>query len=211
MISIKSFCIMSGGVDSALAAYKAKRKYNDVTAVFFDWGQKAVGDEKKAVDSICKAISIKDIKVIKIPISEWDRSELTKGNKTKIMNPRNIIVPERNLIFIAMAASFARTEGGGKLIVGFNKDDAGYDTSIEFVKELNRIFKIGNGGFAGASDRKMRNSQIKVVAPLIKKDKKYIIAKLRKLRLLDKTYSCYAANGPCGKCPACKKRESGKK
>jgi len=204
----QAFCIMSGGLDSTLAAYWAKGEYKNVSAIFFKWGQKAVKEEEKAVKYICGRINIKpeDIEIIEIPISKWDPSDLTGDDSNVIHDPKNIMVPERNLIFIALAASYARTEGGGDLVVGFNKDDLGYDTNLDFVKAMNAIFAISNGGMTRIVNLKMKNSLVKVVAPLMDKDKPYIVKKLQDLELLEKTYSCYAANGPCDNCPACYNR-----
>jgi len=53
------------------------------------------------------------------------------------------MVPERNLVFISLAASYDRAKGGGSLVVGFNQDDGGYDTSQEFVNQINEFFNQG--------------------------------------------------------------------
>ena len=193
----KAFSIVSGGLDSSLATYIAKHRYKEVIPVFFDWGQKALHEEWKAVKLLASKLELTDPVSISIPISNWDNSSLTKGNPSQI-DPKNIIVFERNLIFISIAASFARSHGGGTLVVGFNKQDAGYDTKDSFVAEINTLLNQLNKEFP--------NLPIGLDAPLIQQDKYSIISQLKEVGLFDLTYSCYAAEGPCNKCPACEKR-----
>lgn len=201
-----AFYIMSGGMDSTLAAYESKHKYYRNTAIFIDWGQKAVKEEQEAVENICQELDISGPEIIRIPIEQWDKSELTQGEKTKIVQDNNIMVPERNLAFLAIAGSFARANGGGDLIVGFNKADCGYDAKGDFVEAVNKILHHENKELEDADITYIRNSELNLVAPLLDKDKKYIFDKLKENGLLELTYSCYAANGHCKKCPACKRR-----
>ncbi len=201
----KAYCIMSGGMDSSLSAVWAKKKqYDEIESLFFDWGQKSAEKELKAVKAICKSLSIKVIEEIKVPISDWDKSSLTKGDRDIISND-NFMVPERNLIFISIAASYVRAKGGGHLIVGFNKDDGGYDTKQDFVDQLNTLFQDGNKELKNVSNY-LLGTEIELVAPLLKKNKLEIKGELEEMGLFSLTYSCYAANGPCMKCKACKNR-----
>ena len=202
----KAFFIMSGGMDSTLAAIEVRECYHWHNAIFFDWGQKALEKEQKAVTDICRELGFPPPIIIKIPIDQWDKSELTQGDKKNIGNNGNIMVPERNFAFIAVAASFARASGGGDLIVGFNSADCGYDAKEDFVTAVNKIFEHENKELEDAQITYIRNSNIELKAPLLEKDKQYIYDKLRASGLLDLTYSCYVANGPCGICPACQRR-----
>jgi 7-cyano-7-deazaguanine synthase len=202
----KAYCIMSGGMDSSLsAAWATEAEYDNVRSLFFDWGQKSVKEELDAVKAICAKLGIESPQEIKIPISVWDQSSLTQGNPNQIDNS-NFMVPERNLVFIAIAASYARAKGGGDLIVGFNRDDGGYDTKQGFVDKLNALLADGSADLTDEDAGYLRGTQIELVAPLMGKGKKEIRDELKKRGLLPLTYSCYAANGPCGKCNACLKR-----
>lgn len=200
-----TYSIISGGMDSTLATYIAKEKYDEVVAIYFDWGQKSSKDEYIAVQKICNRLEIDSIITIYVPINEWDKSCLTQGDPKVIDN--DFMVPERNLIFISLAASYARANGGGIIIVGFNKDDGGYDTNEKFVRQLNGFFKQGSDDLKSFSESYLYGTAIKIEALLINFDKARIKMELEKAGLFDLTYSCYAASGPCGKCSACKKRE----
>ncbi len=199
-----AFCIMSGGMDSTLAMVDAKKKYKDIRILFFDWGHKAVKEEFEAIKKICKNKKIRihtnKIVRIKVPIHEWDKSVLTKGDP-KDAAGENILVPERNLVFISLAASYARANGGGVLIVGFNYDERNYyDTNPKFVENLNTVFKYCN---------KKADGKIEIDDIVHDKNKIQIKNELNNLGILKLTYSCYAAGGPCNgirKCKACLKR-----
>ena len=195
---------MSGGMDSTLSTVWAKGKYKKVIALFFSWGQKAEKDEWAAVQRICEKLDIKKVKKIDAPISRWDQSSLTKGTPNKINN-EDFMVPERNLVFISLAASYARAKGGGSLVVGFNQDDGGYDTSQEFVNQINEFFNQGTEDLKCETGY-ISGTFIKLEAPLIKKTKPLIREQLKSSGLFSLTYSCYAAGGFCLECKACQKR-----
>lgn len=202
----KAYCIMSGGMDSSLSAAWATKEaaYDRVESVFFDWGQKSVKEELKAVKAICERLGIEPPQEIKIPISTWDQSSLTQGEPNQVDND-NFMVPERNLVFISIASSYARAKGGGDLIVGFNRDDGGYDTKQGFVDQLNNLFDDGSADLRDEGGY-LQGTEIRLVAPLMGKNKIEIRTELKEMGLFPLTYSCYAANGPCGKCRACVNR-----
>ena len=202
----KAYSIISGGMDSTLATFLAKKKYSQIAALFIDWGQKSMDDEWAAVQKVCAKLDINKIEKIEVPIYKWDKSSLTQGDRKEVDD--NFMVPERNLIFISLAASYARANGGGSLIVGFNKDDGGYDTSKEFVDQINVFFKQGTKELDGYTGTYLHGTVITLEAPLIEYDKKKIVEELKANGLYDLTYTCYAAKGPCGKCKACKKKEA---
>lgn len=201
----KAYSIVSGGMDSTLATFLAKDKYSNIVALFFDWGQKSVEDEWEAVQKVCEKMKINEIEKIEVPIDKWDKSSLTKGDRNKVND--NFMVPERNLIFISLAASYARANGGGDLIVGFNKDDGGYDTSKKFVEQINLFFRQGTEELEKSTGTYLHGTVINLTAPLIEYNKGKIIEQLKANSLYELTYTCYAANGPCKKCKACKKRQ----
>ena len=55
----KAFCIMSGGIDSTLAAaITIEDDYGLVEGIFFNWGQKSLINEERAFLAICKCLGI---------------------------------------------------------------------------------------------------------------------------------------------------------
>ena len=58
--------LLSGGLDSFVALDISIKKFNSVSTIFFDYGQKAYEEEKKAVENIIKKYSLKNHE-IKLP------------------------------------------------------------------------------------------------------------------------------------------------
>jgi 7-cyano-7-deazaguanine synthase len=193
-----AYTILSGGIDSTLATIIAKEKYKTAKSIFFDYGQKARDMEWKAANSICSALGIEKPENVKIDL-HWDESYLTKEKDNK-----KFIMHGRNLIFIALALSFVRTKGGGVIITGFNKSDAGFDTSEKFVAMISNILENEN------NDASSEGKRVTLVSPLIELEKVQIINEFKNRKMEDilkLTYSCYAGTEPpCGVCHACKNR-----
>jgi 7-cyano-7-deazaguanine synthase len=193
-----AYPILSGGIDSTLATIIAKESFTVVRPIFFDYGHKARKMEWKTVNKICRKLKIEKPEKIKIDMF-WDESYLTKGNDVD-----KFIMHGRNLIFISLASSFVRTKSGGTIIAGFNKSDAGFDTSEHFVALVRKLLEQENMD-ASSADKK-----VKISVPLMNLEKREIISEYKKLgmeSILNLTYSCYSGSKkPCGACHACKAR-----
>ena len=63
----KAVCILSGGMDSTLASYIAKKEDYDLIAVHFNYGQRTEHKELEAFRNICIELNIKDKYEINIP------------------------------------------------------------------------------------------------------------------------------------------------
>ena len=221
------YSLFSGGLDSTLAILKIISG-NDavkVTPVFFDYGQRALKEEAKAVSQLipamrkfskhkdtviadCKTFEIKKNKNVSEGLFSWSQSPILEGRPID----GDVDVENRNMILISCVASVIMSEWKSsqikapvELIVGFLNEH--YDTSVNFVRVLNGLFEA------------MRHP-IKVVAPLIPEGQKDhvslnnlvdIARSLNALSLLkNMTWSCYyPQNGnPCGSCHPCSKRKS---
>ena len=111
-------------------------------------------------------------------------------------NTANLVwVPNRNALFINIAASFAEAFGYNDIIIGANKEEGEtfIDNSKEFITNINNSLKYSV------------NSKIEVKAPLIDMTKEEIVKKGIELNIpFHLIYSCYNGNGKhCGKCESC--------
>ena len=62
----KAIILLSSGLDSLVSLYLAKKEYEIILAITFDYGQKASVDEIEAARKICEKFQIEH-KVIKLP------------------------------------------------------------------------------------------------------------------------------------------------
>lgn len=208
-----SIILCSGGLDSVTTAHyvKKKLKYNKLIILFFDYNQRSLRKERE-----CSKQCARDLKAVfkEIKLSELSKlsnSLINVNKKHKKLSRKDLkntksesqkyYVPFRNVIFISYAiAQVESLKNKYDIFLGFkNEGSESYpDTTIEFVKQMNKLSKFSN--FKG-----------KIFAPLIKKDKEDIVKLGKKLGVdFSKTYSCYTSNKKhCGSCLACKLRQEG--
>ena len=199
----KAVILLSGGIDSAVSFYSAKKKGYKLTALIFDYNQR----HKKEIEYAKRLINLNKAKfyLIKLNLS-WAKSSLV-NKKIKVpygrsLNSRAIpstYVPGRNIIFLTYAASLAESIGAEKIFIGAHiQDYSGYpDCRPQFLRDFQAALNSG-----------LSNKKINIVAPLIKKNKKEIIRLGQELKVpFQFTWSCYQGGKyPCQRCDSCRFR-----
>ncbi len=205
---IKSIILLSGGLDSVVSLSKTFLEYNVQLAVFFDYGQKSLENEKNSFLKIANYYGLNH-KIIDLSrFKDFLSSALTTNeqvpslkieelnNKKVAQNAANAVyIPNRNGLFINIAAAIADLEKYSHIIIGANKEEAQTfkDNSSEFINTIN--LSLENSTI----------NKIKVIAPLINMDKNEIIQLGIKNEIpFELIYSCYN-NGikHCGECESC--------
>ena len=123
----KSIILLSAGLDSLVSLGLSKEKYNVTLALTFDYGQKSVVQEILASKKICEYYGIEH-KVIKL---DWlkdithtalvSEEELPQGIQD---TSKSVWVPNRNGLFLNIAASFSDSEDFDYILIGANKEEA---------------------------------------------------------------------------------------
>ncbi len=201
----KAVVLLSGGLDSAVTLFFARQRYNPFCLIF-EYGQRHNKEIKCAKKIAAEAGAEYFVLKISLP---WKGSALldkslsvpsVKGRPSK--NIPITYVPARNIIFLSYAFSFAESIGAKKVFIGAHiQDYSGYpDCRPEFLESFGRAANTG-----------MKNSRIKIEAPLIRKKKKDIIKLGLKLAVpFELTWSCYqGGRKPCLKCESCYYRMQG--
>lgn len=202
---MKAIILLSGGLDS-LVSFGLKK--DDIKlALTFDYGQKSVKKEIEASKKICDYYGVKH-KVIKLDllkeitktalVSEDDVPFANLNDEKECVNSaKSVWVPNRNGLFLNIAASYCDAFGYDEIIIGANKEEAKTfpDNTAEFIERVNKTFEFST------------QSQPKVVAPLINFDKNDIVDLAIKNDFpLKMVQSCYNSNGGhCGKCESCQR------
>src|SRR5262245_60288722 len=123
---MKGVAILSGGLDSTVSMAAALQRMKIVLALTFDYGQRAAKRERAAAARIARHYAVPH-KVIAIPWLGGITGTALVNRKAKI--PHNemserlakaVWVPNRNGVFIEIAAAHAESLGANRLITGFN-------------------------------------------------------------------------------------------
>ena len=202
----KAVILLSGGLDSFVSLAAAQNNYDIKLALTFDYGQRAADDEIKASKKICEIYNIEH-KVIKLPfLGNISNSALNNNDENLefdnlgINSMKAVWVPNRNGLFLNIAACFCDSIGYDAVIIGANKEEAATfsDNSAEFCMAQENAFKYStlNG--------------VRVIAPLIDLEKYEIINLAVQLGVdLSLLKSCYNASNSgkvhCGVCESCKR------
>lgn len=205
----KAICLLSGGLDSAVATAIASRNY-EIFALTFFYGQKHK-KELKSAKKLANFFKVKEHKILKIPLDEISISSLINKEKKipvgesyeEIKKSKDIpttYVASRNIIFLAYALAYAEKVNAEKIFIGVNQLDYSHypDCRKDFIEKFQEMAKVGTkAGVEGKC--------IEIETPLLKMSKAEIIKKGYTLRVpFELTWSCYQGRKKaCGVCESC--------
>lgn len=198
---MKGVAILSGGLDSTVSLAAALRAMDVVLALTFDYGQRAAARERTASARIARHYRVPH-RVIPIP---WlagitttalvKRSARLPRHQMSAASAKAVWVPNRNGIFIEVAAAHAEALGATRLITGFNREEAATfpDNSPAYVKAV-------NGALAYST-----SNGVQVVSYTGALDKRAIVRLGRRLGApLDRIWPCYEGGRSwCRSCESC--------
>ena len=206
----KAISVLSGGLDSTVATAYYNDKY-EIHAITFNYGQRSAEMEIKSAKAVCEKLEIKhsvldlpwlkklgksaltsDAEVPELKMNELDSKEICDETARKVW------VPGRNVVFTAIATSFAEALNAEKIIVGWDLEEAATfpDNSKEFLDAFNNVLEIGT------------LEGVKIEAPVINMSKTEIVRLGTRIGApMDLSYSCYMGEEePCGICESCMRR-----
>ncbi len=206
---MRSISLLSGGLDSVVATTAAAREGPVVLALTFDYGQRAAPAEIRAARAVCGELGIRH-RAIELPwlaevtttalvdrtaaLPALSADELDDAAKTHA-SAAAVWVPNRNGVFISVAAAFAESLGCEAVVCGFNAEEG-------------QTFPDNTPEFAAAATAALAYStlsQVRVVSPTQSLTKVEIVALGRRLGApLAHAWSCYEPGPePCGRCESC--------
>jgi len=197
-------CLVSGGLDSCVAAAEAGAKGLSLAFLHVTYGQLTESRERRAFESIADHYGIVQRLVADLDYlgriggsALTDRSvALPEGDLERTDIPLSY-VPFRNGNLLSIAASWAESLGAEFIYVGaVEEDSSGYpDCRQEFFDTFGQLIDSGT----------RPETKLEIVTPLIRLTKKEIV--LRGLDLdapLGLTWSCYRNEDvACGRCDSC--------
>lgn len=202
----KCVVLLSGGIDSTVLMYSLISEY-EVYPLTINYGQTHV-KEVFAARNVCEARGewllkrwkYLDLSVLKtlLPSALTGMGEVPLGQYDKETMSQTV-VPNRNMIFLAVAAGYA--EGLSAECVAYaahTEDHYLYpDTRPEFVQTVGLAIMRGTG------------AKVSLLAPFTDKSKADIITFGKKFTVPFKlTWSCYKGEeSHCGLCSTCRERK----
>ena len=200
--------LLSGGLESAVSLAVIKNQYKNILALTFNYGQISFHSEYKSAKTISDYFKIKHITVELDWLKNISASSLNKGiNIPQLTNKDldNVIlteksakavwVPNRNGLFVNIAACYAEAFDYDTIIIGANKEEGATfkDNTPEFIKAINNSFKNSV------------NKKLELIAPFINLNKTEIVKKGTELDFpFEFLHSCYEnSDKHCGKCESC--------
>lgn len=202
--------LLSGGLDSSFNLWKAKSEGVDLRlALTFNYGQRAASKEIDIARALAKRLSVPH-QVVEITwFSSFTKSSLINREEHVPINDEvsmddhaqssktaaRVWVPNRNGIFLNIAAGFAEGLQAEAVIPGFNKEEAATfpDNSQAFQDALEQSFQFSTA------------KGMRVFSYSTHLNKTEIVAEGKRLNLPFKDlWPCYFANeNICGECESC--------
>ncbi|MGE0763042.1 MAG: 7-cyano-7-deazaguanine synthase QueC [Bdellovibrionales bacterium] len=211
MARTKAVVLLSGGLDSAFNLWQAPRDYDVVRALTFDYGQRAAQSEISTAKKLCARLKVSH-QVIELPwFRDFTHTSLVNtkenvpvGHQVSIdqlaesqETAKAVWVPNRNGIFLNIAAAYAEGLGAQVVLTGFNAEEAVTfpDNSIPYLESLNHAFSFSTA------------NQVRVQSYCANLSKTQIVAEARHIGLpLDMVWPCYFSGDEwCGQCESCQR------
>ena len=203
----KAVVVFSGGQDSTTCLFWAKKHFDEVEAVTFDYNQRH-RLEIDVASSIAKELGVPHTVLDMSLLNQLAPNALTRSDiaiEQKEGQLPSTFVDGRNLLFLSFAAVLAKQKGARHLVTGVCETDfSGYpDCRDVFIKSLNVTLNLA------------MDYQFVIHTPLMWLNKAETWKLADELGALEfvrtKTLTCYngiVADG-CGECPACVLRKRG--
>lgn len=204
----KAVVVFSGGQDSTTCLFWAMKRFSEVEAVTFDYGQRhslEIECAKNIANELCIRHHILDMSLL----NQLAPNALTRDGiavkEGKDGQLPSTFVPGRNLLFLFFAGILAYQTGARHIVTGVSETDfSGYpDCRDQFIKSLNVTMNLS------------MNQSFVIHTPLMWLDKAETWRLADELGAFEfvrkKTLTCYhgkIADG-CGECPACRLRKKG--
>ena len=199
--------LLSGGLDSTVAFGEAISRGVDVRlALTFDYDQRAAMKEVTAAARIATQAGVKHrtvrlgwLAVIARGSALSERGpEVPEPAEEELDSdepPTGVWVPNRNGLFVAIAAAFAESIGANSVYAGLNAEEGSRfpDNTAEFAEAANSLLRLST------------LTGVRLLSPLSGMTKPEIVARGLELGVpLAETWSCYRGGEiHCGRCESC--------
>lgn len=196
--------LVSGGMDSATAAYEAIERGYELYILHASYGQRTVSKEHECTQMLAETIGCKDFLHVQTDhftaIGESSLTDETMdvpdSEDTDHAVPTTY-VPFRNANLLSVAVSYAEAADCDAVFIGAHSEDfSGYpDCRPAFFEAFQRVIDVGT----------KPDTDIDLTAPFAEWSKTDIVKRGLELGVpFEHTWSCYRDSSPaCGTCDSC--------
>lgn len=191
---MKALLLFSGGIDSTYLLHKLQHEVEqprkrgtsvgEVICLSFDYQQPHADRELEAAKAITEKLGVLHlVESLSLPFMSQDMAS-------------DAVVPNRNMIFLAVAGAVAVRHECDMIYIGCTQSDHEVfaDCRPSFIREMNEALRLSVG--------------VHVVAPLVGCSKRQVVVAGEQYGIdWGDTWSCYAGGQEeCGECLACEER-----
>lgn len=202
--------LLSSGLDSSFNLAKSVSVFEVKLALTFNYGQKAARAEIRSAELLARHYKVPH-QIVDLPwfsdfttTSLIGEAEVPQGHEVEIdsleksnQTAERVWVPNRNGIFLNIAAGFAEGIGARYVIPGFNREEAATfpDNSLAYLKSLDQSWSFSTLG------------KVQTFCHSTDLDKTEIVQEAEKLGLPFATlWPCYLNESQwCGRCESCQR------
>lgn len=207
----RTVILLSAGLDSTVNFYEALHRTEVALAITFDYGQRAAKQEIARAKAIADLNHVKHI-VVELPWLKLlgtsaltsSATEIPQGSAVSIddkdistKSAKAVWIPNRNGLFLNIAATFAESLKATTIIPGFNAEEAETfpDNSFDFIRAVRKAFTFSTA------------SHVNVQCYTITMKKTEIVKMGKKLNVpFASIWPCYLDQEKwCGQCESCKR------
>ena len=200
--------VLSGGMDSVTVLHRVMAERYDANVISFNYGQKHKKElqfaqywaQKYSLN--WRLVDLSSITNLLTSSALVGKDEVPEGHYAA-ENMKATVVPNRNMIMVAIASAWAIDQGSELVAFGVHAGDHAIypDCRPNFVNDLEMAICSGNEGFI--------NLSFQLYTPYLNQLKQDIVIDGNKLGVdWTKTWSCYKGGElHCGKCGTCIERK----
>jgi len=208
---MRSVVLLSGGLDSAVSLAHALREGTVKLCLTMDYGQRAAAREISAAAALADYYSLEH-RVVDLPFLREVTSTALVDRSAMVPEPASealddlvyakasaaaVWVPNRNGLFINIAASFAEVLDCKLVVTGFNREEALTfpDNSVAFVDKVNEALAYSTA------------NRVRDVSYTQRLNKAGIVRLGQRLKVpWQLLWSCYyGGRTMCGNCESCRR------
>lgn len=208
----KCVILLSGGMDSVTLLHYVVNELQckEVYALSFNYGQKHSRELEEAAWNCRKFTQVQEHRTLNLEFMKGilENSSSLVGDKIEVPDLDSIkqedldqpvtYVPNRNMMLLSLAASYAESRGCREVFYGAQaQDEYGYwDCTKEFLERINGVLSLN------------RRESVKINAPFVSKSKGDVVGiGLSNGVDFSHTWTCYrGGKKACGSCPSCRER-----